>query len=59
MLLGFLALLFLISATYRVLDISERIGELRHGREFAREPFDVDLPRYDLMGGPSILPRGL
>ena len=33
-----------------MLDISERVGELRHGREFVREPFDVDLPRYDLVG---------
>jgi phosphoserine phosphatase RsbU/P len=47
---GLLAVLFLISATYRALDISERIGELRHGREFVREPFDIDLPRYDLTG---------
>jgi sigma-B regulation protein RsbU (phosphoserine phosphatase) len=47
---GLLSLLFLISATYRVLDMSERIGELRHGREFVREPFDVDLPLYDLVG---------
>ena len=46
---GLLGLLFLISATYRVLDISERIGELRHGRELVREPFDVDLPGYDLV----------
>ena len=44
-----LALLFLISATYRVLDIRERVGELRQGREFVREPFNVDLPLYDLV----------
>jgi membrane-associated protease RseP (regulator of RpoE activity) len=43
-----LALLFLVSATYRVLDIAERVGELRHGREYVREPFDVDLPEYTL-----------
>ena len=46
---GLLSLLFLISATYRVLDISERLGELRHGRELVREPFNVDLPGYDLV----------
>lgn len=46
---GFLGLLFTISATYRVMDISERVGELGHGREFVRDPFDVDLPRYDLV----------
>jgi hypothetical protein len=44
-----LVLLFLISATYRVLDIRERVGELRQGREFVREPFNVDLPLYDLV----------
>ena len=37
-----LALLFLVSATYRALDIAERVGELRHGREYVREPFDID-----------------
>jgi sigma-B regulation protein RsbU (phosphoserine phosphatase) len=45
-----LALLFLISATYRVLDISERVGELRHGREYVRDPFDIDLPEYTIAG---------
>ncbi len=45
-----LALLFLVSATYRVLDIAERVGELRHGREYVREPFDIDLPEYTLSG---------
>jgi len=45
-----LALLFLVSATYRVLDIAERVGELRHGREYVREPFDIDLPEYTLQG---------
>jgi hypothetical protein len=43
-----LALLFLASATYRVLDIAERVGDLRHGGEYVREPFDIDLPEYTL-----------
>src|SRR5688500_15201682 len=45
-----LALLFLISATYRVLDITERVGELRHGGEYVRDPFDIDLPDWELEG---------
>ena len=46
---GLLALLFLVSATYHVLDISEGVGQLRHGREYVRPPFDVDLPHYTIL----------
>src|SRR5687767_1755592 len=45
---GVLALLFIISATYRILDIAERVGEVRHGAEYAKEPFDIDLPGWQL-----------
>src|SRR5688572_13474291 len=45
-----LALLFLISFTYRALDITERVGDLRHGAEYARDPFDIDLPGWELEG---------
>src|SRR5688572_32554491 len=45
-----LALLLLISATYRALDITERVGDLRHGAEYARDPFDIDLPGWELEG---------
>jgi sigma-B regulation protein RsbU (phosphoserine phosphatase) len=44
-----LALLFLISATYRVIQIAEGVGELRNGREYVRDPFDIDLPEYVLV----------
>ena len=47
-----LALLFLVSATYRALDIAERVGELRHGGEYVREPFDIFVgaaPQHDDM----------
>jgi sigma-B regulation protein RsbU (phosphoserine phosphatase) len=47
---GALALLFLISAAYRAFDISERVGELVHGAEYARDPFDIDLPHWELQG---------
>src|SRR5687767_2095135 len=45
-----LALLFLISATYRALDVTERVAELRHGTEYVRDPFDIDLPGWELEG---------
>jgi sigma-B regulation protein RsbU (phosphoserine phosphatase) len=45
-----LALLFLISATYRALDITERVGDLRHGTGYVRDPFDIDLPDWELEG---------
>ena len=45
-----LALLFLISSTYRVFDTTERVGDLRHGAEYARDPFDIDLPGWELEG---------
>ena len=45
---GLLAFLFLISATYRVLEVGELIGELRYGDEFVRAPFTAQLPRYHL-----------
>src|SRR5688500_14275920 len=45
-----LALLFLISATYRALDITERVGDLRHGTDYARAPSDSDLPGGGLEG---------
>jgi phosphoserine phosphatase RsbU/P len=45
-----LALLFAVSAAYRVLDISERFDLLWHGSERARDPFDPDLPEYRLEG---------
>jgi sigma-B regulation protein RsbU (phosphoserine phosphatase) len=47
---GALALLFIISATYRAFDISERVAELRHGAEYVRDPFDIDLPGWELQG---------
>jgi len=43
-----LALLFAIVATYRVFDFSERVGDLIHGQEHVREPFDIDLPEFSL-----------
>jgi sigma-B regulation protein RsbU (phosphoserine phosphatase) len=45
---GVLALLFTISATYRVLDIAERVAAVRYGAEYAKEPFDIDLPGWEL-----------
>lgn len=45
---GLLALLFVVSATYRVLDIAEHIAELRYGREFVRAPFALEPPHYNL-----------
>src|SRR5688572_23929978 len=45
-----LALLFLISATYRALDVTERVAELLHGTEYVRDPFDIDLPEWELEG---------
>ena len=47
---GVLALFFAIVATYRFFDFSERIGDLLHGQEHVREPFDVDLPEFSLSG---------
>jgi sigma-B regulation protein RsbU (phosphoserine phosphatase) len=51
---GLLALIFLISATYRVLDISEWVYGLRLGRELVRDPFRIDLPHP---GIDSLLPE--
>jgi phosphoserine phosphatase RsbU/P len=45
-----LAVLFAISATYRALDVSERVGEVRHGAERVRDPFDLDLPQFEIVG---------
>src|SRR5687768_13575876 len=45
-----LALLFLISATYRAFDIAERVTELRNPAENVRDPFDIDLPGWELQG---------
>jgi len=45
-----LALLFAVVATYRVYDFTERLGDLLHGREHVREPFDIDLPEFSLVG---------
>ena len=45
-----LALLFLISVTYRALDMTERVAELRHGTEYVRDPFDIDLPGWEVEG---------
>src|SRR5687767_6111960 len=47
---GALALLFLISATYRAFDISERVADLRYGAEYVGDPFDIDLPGWELEG---------
>src|SRR5688500_13508908 len=47
---GVLALLFIISATYRVFDITERVRELRSGADYVRDPFDIDLPDWELQG---------
>ena len=49
LLYGLLSALFLISATYRVLDIAEDVAELRHGREFVRAPFWVLPPHYNVV----------
>ena len=46
---GALLLLFAIVATYRVLDFTERVGDLVHGDVHAREPFDLDLPEFRLV----------
>ena len=46
---GALLLLFAIVATYRVLDFTERVGDLMHGDVHAREPFDLDLPEFRLV----------
>ena len=46
---GLLALLFVVSATYHVLDISERVNELRLGRELVRDPFRIGLPHPDVV----------
>jgi sigma-B regulation protein RsbU (phosphoserine phosphatase) len=43
-----LALLFVVVATYRALDFSERLGDLRYGRTHVREPFDADMPEFRL-----------
>src|SRR3989442_664627 len=45
-----LAILFLISLTYRLRDTVDRIDEMRHGATFARLPFDVDFPRFAISG---------
>ena len=45
-----LALLFLISLTYRLRDTFDRVDEMRHGAAFARLPFDVDLPQLAISG---------
>ena len=47
---GVLALLFIISTTYRALDITERVTELRNPNEYVRDPFDIDLPYWELQG---------
>jgi hypothetical protein len=47
---GVLALLFIISATYRAFDIAERVRELRNPSEYVRDPFDIDLPGWELQG---------
>ena len=45
-----LAILFLISLTYRLRDTADRVDEMRHGAAFARLPFDVDLPQLAITG---------
>jgi sigma-B regulation protein RsbU (phosphoserine phosphatase) len=45
---GLLALLFLISATHRVREVSEHIAEFRDGRALVRAPFTIDPPHYNL-----------
>jgi sigma-B regulation protein RsbU (phosphoserine phosphatase) len=47
---GVLALLFIISATYRTFDIAERVAELRDITAYVRDPFDIDLPNWELQG---------
>ena len=47
---GVLALLFIMSTTYRALDITERVAELRNPDEYVRDPFDIDLPYWELQG---------
>jgi sigma-B regulation protein RsbU (phosphoserine phosphatase) len=47
---GVLALLFIISTTYRVFDITERVRELRRGADYVQDPFDIDLPDWELQG---------
>jgi sigma-B regulation protein RsbU (phosphoserine phosphatase) len=44
-----LALLFAVVAVYRVLDLNERLSDLFDGEVHAREPFDIDLPAFDLV----------
>src|SRR5262245_18082266 len=42
------ALLLLISLTYRMRDTVDRLDELRHGNTIARLPFDFDLPQLTI-----------
>ena len=43
-----LAVLFAIVAVYRVIDFTERLGDLTYGHVHVREPFDIDLPEFGL-----------
>ena len=45
-----LACFFAIVANYRYFDFTERLGDLLHGQEHVREPFDIDLPEFSLSG---------
>src|SRR5678809_666102 len=45
---GVLALFFALVASYRFFDFTERLGDLLHGQEHVREPFDVDMPEFRL-----------
>ena len=43
-----LLVVFAFVATYRLLDFTERVSDLRDGQVHAREPFDIDLPAFRL-----------
>ena len=43
-----LLLLFAVVAVYRVIDFTERLGDLVYGHIHVREPFDIDLPEFSL-----------
>ena len=45
-----LLLLFAVVAVYRVIDFTERLGDLVYGHIHVREPFDFDLPEFNLVG---------
>ncbi len=45
-----LGLLFVVVAVYRVIDFTERLGDLIYGQVHVREPFDIDLPEFNLTG---------